>query len=54
MSSISGTVGSFQLEEAFTGWRALTIVSSLMSGRAEVMTLRDLMEEYLAEVSSAS
>ena len=33
MSSISGTVGGFQLGEAFTGWRALTIVSSLMSGR---------------------
>ena len=30
--SISGTVGSFQLGEAFTGRRALTIVSSLMSG----------------------
>ena len=30
--SISGTVGSFQLGEAFTCWRALTIVSSLMSG----------------------
>ena len=28
--SISGTVDSFQLGEAFTGWRALTIVSSLM------------------------
>ena len=31
--SISGTVGSFQSGEAFTGQRALTIVSSLMSGR---------------------
>ena len=31
-SSISGNVDSFQLEEAFTGWKALTIVSSLMSG----------------------
>ena len=30
-SSISGTVGSFQSGEAFTGWRALTIVSSLIS-----------------------
>ena len=30
--SISGTVGSFHLGEAFTGQRALTIVSSLMSG----------------------
>ena len=31
--SISGTVGSFQSEEAFTGRRGLTIVSSLMSSR---------------------
>ena len=31
--SISGIVGSFQSGEAFTGWRALTIVSSLMSKR---------------------
>ena len=30
--SISGTVDSFQLGETFTGCRALTIVSSLMSG----------------------
>ena len=30
--SISGSVGSFQLGEAFTGQRALTIVSLLMSG----------------------
>ena len=28
--SISGTVDSFQLGEAFTGQRALTIVSSLI------------------------
>ena len=33
MSSISGTVGSLQSEEAFTGRRALTIVSLLTSGR---------------------
>ena len=31
-SSMSGTVGNFQSGEAFTGQRALTIVSSLMSG----------------------
>ena len=30
--SISGTVDSFQSGEAFTGWRTLTIVSSVMSG----------------------
>ena len=30
--SISGTVGSFQSGEAFTGRRALNIVSSLMTG----------------------
>ena len=33
MSSTSGTVSSFQSGEVFTGLRALTIVSSLMSGR---------------------
>ena len=32
-SKKGGTVGSFQSGEAFTGKRALTIVSSLMSGR---------------------
>ena len=32
LSSISGTVSSLQSGEAFTGRRALTIVSSLMSG----------------------
>ena len=31
--SISGSVGSFQSGKVFTGRRALTIVSSLMSGR---------------------
>ena len=31
--SISGIVGSFQPGEAFTGQRALTIVSLLMNGR---------------------
>ena len=31
--SILCTVDSFQSGEAFTGWRALNIVSSLMSGR---------------------
>ena len=30
--SISGTVGSFQSREAFTGRRSLTVVSSLISG----------------------
>ena len=40
-SSMSGTVGSFQSGEAFTGQRALTIVSSLMSrcGRGHEPTL---------------
>ena len=32
--SIFGTVSSFQLGEAFTGWRALTIKSALMSGHS--------------------
>ena len=37
LGSISATVDSFHSGEAFTGWMALTIVSSLMSGLAEVM-----------------
>ena len=50
-----GTADSFQLREAVTNWRALTIVNPLMSGwgRGHEI-LRDLMEEHLAKVSGTS
>ena len=50
--SISGTVDSFQSRHAFTGQRALTIVSLLMSGcgRGHMNLERHLMEENLAKL----
>ena len=40
--SISGNLGSFYSRGAFSGWRALTIEHSLMSGCVQIRTMEGI------------